>query len=530
MKEKRLVILACAFLAFAFVLELQLTNIMCSDYYQKAEAQNVRSVEVSTGRADIVDCNLEKITGTEDQVKALITAQTDLQRIFENIRPQDREKFYQQVKNQSQVVVNLVNPVQSDTIYTTSKRYSSHNLAQNLIGYTDIDGNGIAGLEKVFDDKLKDKGEQITVYFNVNGNGDIYGDVYSQVSEGSRVLSLTIDNSLQKLCEDIAKENIVNGSIVIMETESGKIKAMASAPTYDANNIADYLERENSPLLNKALQCYEPGSVIKPLWAALALEEGYNKDRLYTCKGYTTVDGHTYHCANDTAHGTIDMEGALINSCNCYFIDMVLKDKDFVMKQMANQVSFGEKIQLCDGFSTNEGYFPRVRRLKNTGMQSSVSFGQGDFLVSPVHIAAYMNMIANDGVYVSPQIAMGIYDAQTGRVSENLYEYNRKRVISSESARQIKDMLVQVVRQGARGRRQPEHLSAAGKTGTAQTGKTADDGHEIFTAWFCGFYPVSRPKYTICVCMYDGGESSVSTTPIFKEICDEIYKMGMEEY
>ncbi len=521
--EKKVLWLTGFFIAFAFILELRMVRIMCGDYYEKAEKQTVKSINISTGRAEITDCNLKKITGTEDMIKALITTQTDLQDIFENIREQDREKFYNRIQNETKVVVNLVNPVETDNIYTTTKRYSSQNIAQHLIGYTDIDGNGIAGIEKAMDSRLKDKGEQITLYFNVNGNGIIYGDIRSKVSENARVLSLTIDNALQRLCESVAREYIPNGSIVVIESETGKIRALASTPVYDANNIVSYLDGENSPLVNKALQAYEPGSVVKPLWAAAFLENGIDKEKLYECKGYTEVNGHVYHCANNNAHGVINMEQALVLSCNCYFVDTQIKNKGFIQKQLANQVNFGQALRLCDNYYTKSGTFPAADKMDNAGVQSTASFGQGDFLVSPVHIAAYMNIFANDGVYVYPQVTEGIFDYTTGEQKENLYNFKAKRVISSRTAETVKKMLNRVVQQGNGGRAMPEYMSAGGKTGTAQTGKTKENGEEVFVSWFCGFYPGNNPEYTICVTMYDGGESSYSTTPVFKKICDELY-------
>ena len=140
---------------------------MCSGYDILAEKQTVRTIDISTGRADIADCNLNKITGTENQVKAFITSRKSLQNIYENILPQDREKFYARIQQQKQVVVDLTVPLQTETIYTTSKRYSSSNLASHLIGYTDLDGNGLTGIERAYDDVLKDKGEKISVHFNV---------------------------------------------------------------------------------------------------------------------------------------------------------------------------------------------------------------------------------------------------------------------------------------------------------------------------------------------------------------------------
>lgn len=496
---------------------------MCGDYYEKAEKQTVKSIDISMGRAEIADCNLKKITGTEDTIKALITSQTNLQDIFENIRPQDREKFYNRIQNETRVVVNLTNPVDTETIYTTSKRYSSSNIAQHLIGYTDSDGNGITGIEKALDSYLKDKGEKITLSFNVNGNGIIYGDVRSKVSANSQVLSLTIDNSIQRLCESIAAEYITNGSIVVMESETGKIRAMVSVPVYDANNISASLQRDNSPLVNKALQPYEPGSVIKPLWAAALIENGKSAETLYECKGYTEVNGHIYHCANNNAHGIINMEQALIVSCNCYFIDSYIKNKGYIQKQFANQVNFGNSITLCENYYTKRGIFPTAEKMNNAGVQSTVSFGQGDFLVTPVHIAAYMNIFANKGIYVYPQIAEGMFNRDTGELTEKLYIHDVKRIISEQTAQSVQKMLLQVVEKGNGSRAMPAYLSAGGKTGTAQTGKTKENGEEVYVSWFCGFYPGNMPEYTICITMYDGGESSYSTTPVFKKICDGLY-------
>ena len=523
MTEKRLLIIYCCFFAFAVIVQAKTASLMCMGYDVLAEKQTVRTVDISTGRAEIVDCNLNKITGTQDRLKAFITSEKELQDIYEYIRPQDRPKFYSRIKWRQQIVVDLTAPLQTDTIYTTTNRYSATNLAQHLVGYLDLDNIGLSGIEKAYNSLLKDNGQQINVHFNVNGNGDIYGDVYNTISADSQVLALTIDNSLQRMAESIAKEYIPNGSIVIMESATGKIRAMASTPVYDANNVVDYLDDENSPMVNKALQCYEPGSVVKPLWAATLLENGYSKDKIYYCNGFTTVNGHTYHCANDKAHGPVDMAQALIVSCNCYFIDRQIKNKGFDMLQMADQMNFGNNLEICENIYTSCGNFPDVVKIENMGVQSSVSFGQGNFRVSPVHIAAYMNIFANNGVYVYPQAVEGMFSENTGRMTLELYSYKSKRVITPQTAKTVKDMLIQVAEKGAGERAKPSFLSAGGKTGTAQTGKIKQDGEEVFTAWYGGFYPADNPRYVIAIAVYDGGESTYTTAPLFKKICDSIY-------
>ena len=144
-------------------------------------------------------------------------------------------------------------------------------------------------------------------------------------------------------------------------------------------------------------------------------------------------------------------------------------------------------------------------------------------LLTPVHVAAYMNMFANEGVYVYPQIAEGIYNADTKEQLINLYYSKEQQLLDKNIAAKVKSMLECVVEEGAKGRAKPQELSAAGKTGTAQTGRYNENGEEILTAWFCGFYPSENPQYTICITMYNGGESTRTAAPLFKKICDSIY-------
>jgi len=253
------------------------------------------------------------------------------------------------------------------------------------------------------------------------------------------------------------------------------------------------------------------------------LENGYNPDKIYNCTGKIKVNDHEYHCANNTAHGEVDMEKALTVSCNCYFINSHINNKAFSFYQMAKNLSFGEKILLTREYGTKAGYFPAIEELENLGQLSSISFGQGKMLLTPVHVTAYMNMFATGGIYISPQIARGIYNADTKEVITNLYSCNEKRIIDENTADMVKNMLKSVVEDGAMGRAKPGNLSAGGKTGTAQTGRYNENGEEILTAWFCGFYPYDNPKYTICITMYNGGESTRTAAPIFKKICDSLY-------
>ena len=529
MTEKRLVILMAAFTAFAFIIELNMVYINVSGRYcDKAQIQQTRQYVIDDDRGVITDCNFNNITNMTTQYKTLVTAyDKDLQQVFNVLDENEKSDFEDNIKYRKNFIATITKPVADRKIYTVTQRYSNFNIAQHLVGYTDKEGNGISGLERVFDEKLKGAASVRYLDAEINGYGEITSYTENEKAENqyntSVVLALTVDNTIQRLCEGIAKEYIPNGSIVVMESKTGKIKAMVSTPFYSANNIAEALNMENSPLVNKALQAYEPGSVIKPLWAAVLLENGYSKDKIYNCTGTVEINGHEYHCNNSKAHGPVDMEQALVVSCNCYFINAYIKNKAFSYNQMGKALDFGDNIYLAQNYSTVSGYFPKLEELENLGQLASVSFGQGKLLLTPVHITAYMNIFANGGKYVNPQIALGFYDADSHESLENLYQFSQKQVISANAAQNVKSMLQKVVEDGAMGRAAPQYFSAGGKTGTAQTGKYTQNGNEILTAWFCGFYPYDNPEYTICITMYNGGESTYTAAPVFKKICDSLY-------
>ena len=529
MTEKRLVVIVVLFTAFAFMIELNMVHINVSGrYVERAGSQQNREYIIDDDRGIITDADFNRITNSTEKYKTLVTAyDEDMQQVFNALTETEKKKFSDNVQSGINFMAQLEYPVDGRKIYRISQRYSGFNIAQHLVGYVDTEGNGVSGLEQVFDEELKKASTIRYLDTEINGYGQIVSAQLKEKTDNPDgvpvLLSLTIDNTIQRICEGLAKEYIPNGAIVVMESNTGEIKAMVSTPFYSANNIPQAMSSENSPLVNKALQSYEAGSVIKPLWSAVLLENGYNPDKIYNCTGKIKVNDHEYHCANNTAHGEVDMEKALTVSCNCYFINSHINNKAFSFYQMAKNLSFGEKILLTREYGTKAGYFPAIEELENLGQLSSISFGQGKMLLTPVHVTAYMNMFATGGIYISPQIARGIYNADTKEVITNLYSCNEKRIIDENTADMVKNMLKSVVEDGAMGRAKPGNLSAGGKTGTAQTGRYNENGEEILTAWFCGFYPYDNPKYTICITMYNGEESTRTAAPIFKKICDSLY-------
>ena len=168
---------------------------------------------------------------------------------------------------------------------------------------------------------------------------------------------LTLDADIQQITEDIAAKYIKKGAVIVMQPQTGDILAMASLPSYHPQKVAEVLEDENAPLLNRALCNYNCGSVFKIVSAATALESGVNPD---TCNGSITVGNTVFHCHNRLGHGLLKMEEAFAKSCNSYFIELVSGVGGNALWQMASRLQFNSAITLHSGYTTATATFPQA--------------------------------------------------------------------------------------------------------------------------------------------------------------------------
>ena len=119
--------------------------------------------------------------------------------------------------------------------------------------------------------------------------------LYTQGS-GAGVM-LTIDETIQRICEGVAQQMMEKGSIVVLETATGRVRASVSMPVYDPENVALSIDRNDSSLINRSISAFNVGSVFKPILAAAALEAGLDPNAVYECTGSTEIGGHVYRCA-----------------------------------------------------------------------------------------------------------------------------------------------------------------------------------------------------------------------------------------
>ncbi len=405
-------------------------------------------------------------------------------------------------------------------------RYSDNVLCEHIIGYTDIDGYGVCGIEKAFD-RILDEGKgyyKLSCTVNATGNA-LAGDgfqVFKENYNSPAGIMLTIDKRIQQIVEEeLENSDIITGAVVVMDVASGEILASASAPEYDINNLEASLYDENLPFLNRAFNAYPVGSVIKPFIAASALKNNIRLNAEYECTGYVNISDTIFRCYNSNEHGKEDLNKAIENSCNCYFIDAgITVGKDNIVKCL-NEFGFGKAITFCSALHSASGNIPDTNKLKSDADIANLSFGQGEFMATPVQIAAAYSVIANGGTYNEPYLLRKLIN-NDGEIYGYYKSEATEKILDKDHCDMISVCLYNNMLNGTGINGLPDNVTAAGKTATAQTGKYNEEGEEKLCTWFAGYFPFENPRYAVVVFNEDGVGASVDCAPVFKRIAERI--------
>ena len=390
-------------------------------------------------------------------------------------------------------------------------------LAVQLLGYLDGEGHGAAGLEAAFDELLTGSGAGDTLLCTVNAQGKLRAEpVLTPADSGAVGVQLTLSREIQQTAEAVANETMESGCILVLDTANAKVRACVSRPGYDPENISASLNAPDSPLLERAFQCYAVGSVFKPVVAAAALEAG-ESGFVYTCPGWCAVDGRIFRCAGGIPHGEVDLAGALEKSCNGYFIRLGQALGADAVRAMAEKLGFGQAIPLTDALHTAAGVLPEREVLASSGAYANFCFGQGELLASPLQVAAMMNTIACGGICRTPLLLETTLDETTGAPLTALSHVRSRRVLTKRTAAALQALLAGVVAGGTGHEAALPGQTAAGKTGTAQTGQFSG-GTELKNYWFAGFVPAEQPRYTIVVLQDTQAEPAFSSAAIFARV------------
>lgn len=524
--RKRAVILYIVIVLSFMALTLKIIDINTKLYSEAARSQQSKTIEIGTSRGKIYDRNLNLLVDREQKLIAAVTPSSavgeikeiadscdDLPKLIESGKP-----FTLEVE--SKIETELARTFEVPVRYTDD-------CACHLVGYIDsATKNGLYGIEKGYNAFLKENSGSLSVSFAVDAYGRVLPGLDKTINDNNFAskagVVLTIDRDIQMITQNaLANSHIESGCAVVMHIGSGEIYAMASVPTFERNDVADYLGGENSPLVNKALCTYSVGSVFKPIVAAAALESGAaDENYAYECTGSIQVGDTVFKCNKEKAHGTENMAQALENSCNTYFVSLMEKlDTDYLLS-LCHALGFASEMHLADGIVASKGTLPQSSELLIKGERANFAFGQGKLLVSPIALLCAYHAIAT-GNFVSPTVIRGTANEDALVTLEKSGQTTT--IFSSSTVLKMRELLAGVVENGNLSKAKSELLTLTGKTGTAQSG-IFSDGKEICRTWFAGFFPAENPHYIVVVLNENGTGGNYDCAPVFKEICEEIAK------
>ena len=323
---------------------------------------------------------------------------------------------------------------------------------------------------------------------------------------------LTLDMDIQSAAGDLLGST--KGAVVVMEPSTGRILAMQAYPDFDPNTVSgdwDYLTTdEDSPLVNRATQgLYPPGSTFKIITALAAMEYVPDWESFtYDCTGEAEFENKVIHCYNNKAHGTVDMEEAMAESCNCYFAALAEKigagNLSKVMKECGILSDYGFAL----------AHSQSVMSLNKDSSESELvetSIGQGKTSVSPLYMAMMISAVANDGIMMRPYIVDHIQYAN-GEIGDTTVPEKLMEICSPTETSQLNDLLVGVVDHGTGTAAQISGVTVAGKTGTAENATGKDH------SWFVGYAPAEDPQVSVAVVIENSDYGKA--TPIAGEVLE----------
>lgn len=466
------------------------------------------------------------------------------------------------------------------------------NTLNDLYLPTDMVGRG--GLEEELEEELR--GRRGVQWVQTDAHGAQVAEVerkrLSAIPGYTAVLTLDRDfqkavsaalqsgiNAANEGAQQAGKEPVGAGVAIAIDPGNGDILAMVSLPTFDNQLFVDgisqqqyqaYVDNPFKPLTNLAISgTFPPGSTLKPLLAASALQTGtLGLGSYFECDGAIRVPtadneagGNTYVCWNPAGHGTVEVTEALAQSCDVFFYNVGAPGQtaegstvplhyynpgsstphyfsgmgiDKIKQYLQHDFGFGAVtgIELA---GEAEGLVPDSKWLFQSSLHAiwsigdtiNVSIGQGYLTCTPLQLICGTAAIANGGSYYRPRLVKALKDDQGNVVKEFPADPVRKLSIQSDYVNTVRQGMRQAVTKGtAMGKfvKAPSSLTIAGKTGTAEFGQAVDGKYKKQHAWFTAFAPYDRPTIAVAVLIQGGGEGATYAVPVADEILGAFFK------
>lgn len=393
--------------------------------------------------------------------------------------------------------------------------YPTGDLAPQLIGYSD-DQYGQVGLEHSQNSYLTGTADEVELV-------NLLDTIMGKEKKGAD-LQLTINPRVQGTATEALQKLGKRGAVVVLDTKTGAVVAMASNPTYDPNQLGENWKILNtdpgSPLLNRATQgLYTPGSTFKMITTAAALESGAftPESKFNDTTGIFDVYGFTVHNYTTTPFGLHDLREAFSLSINTTFAQIGQRVGQDKMIEYAQKFGFWDKPPFelpPDEVSISGRYVDGELAPPDAPMDAvqvaSMAFGQENMLVTPLQMALVAQSIANGGKMMQPYVIDSISDDNGTIVKQASPEVWRTPIQPSTAALE-KEMMVKVVNEGTGKGAKTSKVQIAAKTGTAEVEGRGPN------AWFVGFAPADSPRYAIAVVVEDSDAGGGISSPVARD-------------
>ena len=552
---KRIAFLETALLLAFIIVIIDIFCIMVvlgPERLEVAVQQWTRTSTITANRGQIVDCNgkvlattgaVYKIllwpknitSGSEERVARELSDALDLDfdYVYKCATNKTRSEFVIKRQVDSKTVSNVRSLKLSGVgIANDSKRYYPYGtLLSQVIGFTTRDNVGQSGLELKYDKYLTGSDGKLISETDSSGNPLAYGYTqYEDPIDGAKIV-LTVDQVFQSYLENALEEalsvnNASSAQGIILDVNTGAIKAISTKPDYDPNDpprndLEQLAELSRNRLVTDV---YEPGSTFKILTLAAAIDSG-NADlnSTFFCNGGYIVNGERIKCWKHAGHGSQDLTKATENSCNCCFMQLALRMGVSEFYDYLYAFGLGQKTSdIFDGESsgivTNEKYVTE-NDLARIGFGQSVA-------VTPIQLAAAVSAAVNGGYLYSPYIVEQVVSSD-GTVIEQADPSPVRQVISGETSATVRQILQSVVDNGTGRNAKIEGYYVGGKTGTAQ--KYDEYGRVSAGSYICsfiGFAPADDPRY-LCLILVDEPHvgsifGSTVAAPFVRRVLSEI--------
>lgn len=439
------------------------------------------------------------------------------------------------------------------------REYPYGSLASHVLGYTrEWEKGKITEQEKrqfkhYTGDSVGTTGVEATMNQHLNGAKGITtllrnekGKMLKMVDKiepdaGSKV-ELTIDAHVQYLVENTLR-NVGRGAAVVMNPDTGEVLALASIPDYTPNFFSggisskrynNYRNNKAAPLLNQAISNFTPGSTFKLATAIAGAIHGHANDYEH-CSGSVTYSDHNkpIHCWKHSGHGTLNLQSAIQQSCNPYFMNIANKVGPKKMLNAFHLLGLGKKtgIELpseSSGFIPGDAHWKKAdgNRPVMPSVTGMMSIGQSESAASPLQLAALVSSIANGGKYYKPRIVKQVTHPQQGVIIKNdpkLVVDLLQEGVKEEHLKNIaKGMWMAANQTGGTAKHAAiEGKDVAAKTGTAQV---YDQGVPSNDAWTVAFAPHDKPKYVVVVAVKQGTSGGKVAGPLVRQILKGLFE------